>query len=89
MKLHSLVPKIYIHISRSDIYIPTIGLLWNLYFSVLSEKELSAQPQERREGHRTAAKQWYPALPFAPAVKPRVHINDINILISNLENYGS
>jgi hypothetical protein len=45
-------------------------------------RELPAQPQERREGQRSAPKQRYPgrrqfpALRSAPAVEPRVHIND-------------
>jgi hypothetical protein len=38
------------------IYITTIGLIWNLYFHVLPERELLAQPQERREGQGTATK---------------------------------
>ncbi len=54
MKLRPLVPNFYIHVSRSDLYIPTIGLIWNLCFLVLCERELWAQPQEQREGQGSA-----------------------------------
>jgi hypothetical protein len=37
-----------IHLSVSDLYIPTIGLIGNLYFPVYCVRELSAQRQERR-----------------------------------------
>jgi hypothetical protein len=51
-------------------------------------RELSAQPQEGREGQGTATKQglaWqpFPALPSAPSVEPRVHINDIFTYVRN------
>jgi hypothetical protein len=37
MKLCGLVPNLYIHVSGSKLYIPTIGLIWNLYFPVLHQ----------------------------------------------------
>ncbi len=37
MKRRVLVSKFYIHVSRSNLYIPTIGLIWNLYYPVLCE----------------------------------------------------
>jgi hypothetical protein len=72
------VPDFYIHVSGSNLYISTIGLIWNLYF-LYCVRELSAQPQEQREGQGTAAKQWLvavPCLPSAPVVELRVHIID-------------
>jgi hypothetical protein len=33
MKLRCLVTNFYIHVSGSDFYIPTIGLIWNLIHS--------------------------------------------------------
>jgi hypothetical protein len=32
MKLRGLVLNFYNHVSGSDLYIPTIGLIWNLVF---------------------------------------------------------
>ncbi len=40
IKLSVLVPNFYIHESRSNLYIPTIGLIWDLYFPVLCERYL-------------------------------------------------
>jgi hypothetical protein len=42
MKLHGLIPKFYIHIPGSDLYIPIMGLIWNLYFPVLHERLLGS-----------------------------------------------
>jgi hypothetical protein len=84
-KLRGLVPNFYIHVPGSDFYIPMIGLIWNLYFPVVRERTLGST-EERRVGQVTATKQRL----VAPAVEPRVHINDqLTVQISNLENYGS
>ncbi len=42
MKLRSLNPNFYIHVSGSDLYIPMIGLIWNLYIPVLPERTLGS-----------------------------------------------
>ncbi len=42
MKLSGLIPNFFIHISGSNLYIPTIGLIWNLYFPVMHERTLSS-----------------------------------------------
>jgi hypothetical protein len=42
MKLRGLIPNFYIHVYRSDLYIPTIGYIWNLYFPVLRERTLGS-----------------------------------------------
>ena len=68
-----------------------INVLFGISILMSCVRELSAQPQERREGQGTAAKQWlrqFPALPSAPAVEPRVHINEQHTN-SDLENYGA
>ncbi len=70
-----------------------LGICIFLYYM----RDLSAQLQEQREGQGTAAKQGLAAqspvipthVPTAPAVESRVHINNQNKQISNLENYGS
>ncbi len=67
MKQRGLVTNSYIHISGSDLYIPKMGLIWNICFPLLyCMRELSAQPHERREGQGTAAKQWLVAVPCPP-----------------------
>jgi hypothetical protein len=38
MKLRGLIPNFHIHVSGSNLYIPTCGLIWNLYFLVLRER---------------------------------------------------
>jgi hypothetical protein len=79
MKLRGLTPNFYIHVSGRNLYITTIGLIWNLYFFLYCVRELSAQLQERREGQGTAAKQWLVAVPCPPLHScgpARVHIND-------------
>jgi hypothetical protein len=82
MKLRGLVPNFYIHISGSDLYIPTMGLIWNLFFPALRERTLgSTAGAEKRAGNCYQAlvssnSPQFPALPPAPAVEPRVHIND-------------
>jgi len=42
MKLRGLVPNFYMHVSGSDLYIPTVGLIWNLYFPVLRKRTLGS-----------------------------------------------
>ncbi len=52
MKLGGLIPNFYIHVSGSDVYFPTIGLIWNLYFPVLRKRTLSSTAGvERRAGN--------------------------------------
>jgi hypothetical protein len=52
MKLRSLVPNFYIHVSWIDLYMLTMGLIWNLYFPVLRERILGSTPgAERRAGN--------------------------------------
>ncbi len=52
MKLNGLVPNFYIHVSGSDLYTPTIGFIWNLYFPILRESTLgSTAVAERRAGN--------------------------------------
>ncbi len=65
-KLRGLIPNFYIHVYESYLYIPMMGLIWNLYFPVLyCVRELSTQPQERREGQGTAANHRLAAVPCA------------------------
>ncbi len=57
MKLHGLVPNFYLDISGSNLYIPMIGLISYIYFPVqYCMRELSAQPQYRREGQGSSFK---------------------------------
>jgi hypothetical protein len=65
MKLRSLVPNFYIHVSWSDLYNLTMGLIGNLYFPVC-KRELLAQLQEWKEGQGTGAKHWMAAVPCPP-----------------------
>jgi hypothetical protein len=55
MKLHSVVPNFYIHVSGSHLYIPT-SVLSGISVFLYCVLELSAQPKERREGQGTAVK---------------------------------
>jgi hypothetical protein len=77
MKLLVLIPKLYIYVSGSDISIPTISLIWNLYFPVLHGRTLgSTAVAERRAWNcRQACSGWrqFPALPSAPAVELSSH----------------
>ncbi len=51
MKLSGLVPNFYIHVFQSDLYIPTIVLIWDLYFAVFRERTLgSTAVEETRAG---------------------------------------
>ncbi len=66
MKLRCLFPNFYSHVSGRDLYISTMGLIWNLYFPVLRDITLgSIAGAERRAEH-------FPVL----FNDPRVHIND-------------
>jgi hypothetical protein len=38
MKLRGLIPNFYFHVSGSDLHVPMIRLIWNLYFPVLRER---------------------------------------------------
>ncbi len=52
MKLRGLFPNFYIPVSGSDLYIPMIGLIWNLFFPVLRERTLgSTAGVQRRAGN--------------------------------------
>jgi hypothetical protein len=56
MKLRSLVPNFNIHVSGNNLYIPTIGLILNLYFPFLHERTLgSTAGGERRAGNFSQA----------------------------------
>jgi len=93
MKLRGLVLNFYIHVSRSDLFITKIGQ-FGISFFFYCMRELSTQPQEGREGQGTATKQglaWqpFPALPSAPSVEPRVHINDIFTYVRNWLHFES
>ncbi len=75
IKLCGLVPNFFIHVSGSDLSIPKISLIWNLYFPVLRERTLgSTAGAERRARELPPSSGWwqFPALPSAPAVEPRV-----------------
>jgi hypothetical protein len=75
MKLCGFVPNISIHVSGSDLSIPKIGLIWNLYFLVLREITLgSTAGVERRARELPPSSGWwqFSALPSAPAVEPGV-----------------
>jgi hypothetical protein len=61
-KLRGLVPNFYIHVAGRDLCIPTNGVLFGTSIFLYCLRELSAQPQERREGQGTAAKQWLVAV---------------------------
>jgi hypothetical protein len=63
MKLCGLTPNFYIHVNRSVLFIPTI-VFFEISIFLYCVRELLAQPQERREGQGTAAKQWLAAVPF-------------------------
>jgi hypothetical protein len=64
MKLHGLISNFYIHASGSDLYIPTMGLIWNLYFPVLSDRTLgSTTGEERRVGTSRQAEVGGSSLP--------------------------
>jgi hypothetical protein len=61
------------------LYIFPRSVLFGISIFLYCVREISAQPQERREGQGTAARQWLaavPALSSVPAVEQRVHIND-------------
>jgi hypothetical protein len=79
MKLRGLITNFYIHVSRSDLYIPTISLIWNLYFPILGERTLGSTAEvERRAGNCRQAGVGGSSLASPPllSVEPRVHIND-------------
>ncbi len=72
MKLHGLIPNFYIHVSGSDLYIPTIGLIWNLYFLVLRERTLaSTTGAKRRSGNCLQAGVGGRSLPCPPLLQLR------------------
>ncbi len=73
MKLRGLVPTFSIHVSGSDLYIPMIGLIWNLYFLLGFNRR---RVEKGRELPPSSGWRQFPALPSAPVVEARVHIND-------------
>jgi hypothetical protein len=61
------------------IYIFPQSVLSGLSIFLYYVRELSAQLQEWKKGRElppSSGTQQFPALPSAPAVEPRVHIND-------------
>ncbi len=65
MKLRGLVPSFYIHVSGINLYIPTTGLILNLYFPVLLQRTLgSTTGADRRAGN--CGKQGLAAVPCPP-----------------------
>ena len=62
MKLCGLVPNFHIHESVIN-YSHDRSYLESLLYFLYCVRELSAQPQKRREGQETAAKQWLTAVP--------------------------
>jgi hypothetical protein len=67
-------PNSSIHVSESELYVPKIGLIWNLQFP-----ELLVNRRSREKGRELPpSRGWrkFPALPSAHAVEPRAHIND-------------
>jgi hypothetical protein len=84
MKQLNLVLNFYIHVSGSVLYIPTIDLMWNLFLYFV--REFSAQPQERKEGQGTAAKQQLAAVPAL--LPPPPQLSQKFTKITNMENYG-
>jgi hypothetical protein len=78
-KLRVLISNFYIHVSGTDLYIPTIGFILNLYFPVYRERTLgSTAGAERRAGNCCQAGVSGSSLtsPPPPVVEPRVHIKD-------------
>ncbi len=70
MKLRGLVPNFYILVSGSDLYIPTIGLIWNLCFHVLQERALSSTTgAERRAGNFRQAVVGGSSLPYSKLLR--------------------
>jgi hypothetical protein len=87
MKLHSLVPNFYIHVSGGNLNIPSIGLVWNLYFPVLREKILgSTAGAERRAGNCRSAGVGGSSL---PSLRSLEFTEMTNIQTYNSENFGS
>ncbi len=62
------------------IYIFPLWAFFRISIFLYHMRDFSAQPQEQREGQGTSAKHGLaaqsPALPTAPAVESRVHINN-------------
>jgi hypothetical protein len=82
MKLSGLVPNFYIHVSGSNLYIPNISLILNLYFPLLRERDSGST--NRRAGNCRVAVVGISSSAFSPPhllLKPRAHIT-----ICNLEN---
>ncbi len=48
VKLRGLM-QIYIHVFGSDLYVPTIGLIWNVYFTVLLVRTLGSTTGEEKK----------------------------------------
>jgi hypothetical protein len=70
MKLRGLIPNFNIHVSESDLYIPTISLIWYLYFPILGEITLgSAAEVERRAGNCRQAGVGGSSLPSPPLLR--------------------
>jgi hypothetical protein len=91
MKQRSLAPNFYIRISGSYLYIPTIDLIWNLYFPALRERTLSSTAgAERRAGNCRQAAVGGSSLASSLLLRLSQEFTSMtNIQISYLENYGS
>jgi hypothetical protein len=66
----------YIHVSWSDLYNLTMGLICNLYFTVLHERTLLNCRSGKKGRELAPSTGWrqFPVLSSAPAVEPRVHL---------------
>jgi hypothetical protein len=65
-------PLPHSHVSGSDLYIPTIGLIWSLYFAVLRERTLcSTAGAERRVGNCRQTEVGGSSLPSPPLLRLR------------------
>jgi hypothetical protein len=88
MALFSISTFIYLEV----IYIPTVGLIWNLYFFELHERTLGSTGRNGEKGRNCRqAGDAGSSLPFPPLlrVEPRVHINNFQfgkLWISNGNN---
>ncbi len=69
MKQRGLVPTIYIHISGNNLYIPKIGLIWNIYFPALHQENSQRNHMSGEKGRErppSIGKCQFPALPYPP-----------------------
>jgi hypothetical protein len=82
MKLCGLIPNFYIHVSGSNLYILSQSVLFEISIFIYSIRKLSLNRWSEEKGRELPLSrgwQQFPALPTAPAVEPRIHINDQDI----------